>query len=157
MGLLRLSAVHMLASDGEYLTIDPEVYPLLSQYTWTLGRSGYYEARIHNRLWQLHRKVLNMFGVFVHPLKVTDHISRDKRINLLSNLRVVGKMENAQNRHAPQSNTSGRKGVYWDTARNKWHAQIVIDKKVKALGRFDSFDDACAARTEAERQHGGVW
>jgi len=48
-------------------------------------------------------------------------------------------------------NTSGITGVTYDVSRNKWVAQIAINKKTYMLGRFDNKDDAIAIRKEAEK------
>lgn len=48
----------------------------------------------------------------------------------------------------PVNNTTGRKGVYW--VRGRYLAKIVFQKKAYYLGRYDSFEDAVAAREAAE-------
>ena len=48
----------------------------------------------------------------------------------------------------PENNTSGAKGVYW--IRGRWVAKIVFQKKAYYLGTFDKFEEAVAARKQAE-------
>ena len=48
----------------------------------------------------------------------------------------------------PENNTSGAKGVYW--IRGRWVAKIVFQKKAYYLGTFDRFEEAVAARKQAE-------
>lgn len=48
------------------------------------------------------------------------------------------------------TNTSGRLGVSWDKASNKWRAAFKVDKKRVELGRFKKIEDAIAAVEEAE-------
>ena len=43
-------------------------------------------------------------------------------------------------------------GVYWDKGRNKWKAQIAIDKRLEALGRFDLKSDAARAYDRRARE-----
>lgn len=50
----------------------------------------------------------------------------------------------------PKNNTSGIKGVTWDKAKNKWHAQIGFKGKNYHLGRYANKEDAIYARKEAE-------
>lgn len=46
---------------------------------------------------------------------------------------------------------SGVKGVIWDKRRRKWMAQIQFKGKRYYLGRYDTVDEAEAARKEAEK------
>merc|ERR1719487_1673659 len=45
-------------------------------------------------------------------------------------------------------------GVYWDKGRNKWKAQIAIDTKLEALGRYDKKSDAARAYDRRARMLG---
>ena len=47
-------------------------------------------------------------------------------------------------------NTSGVKGVSWDSQRQKWTAQIKFKGKKYYLGRYPKLEDATTARKEAE-------
>ena len=49
-------------------------------------------------------------------------------------------------------NTSGYKGVLWDSERKKWKAEIIFQKKKYFLGRYDKKEDAIKARKEAEEK-----
>lgn len=49
------------------------------------------------------------------------------------------------------NNTSGKRGVSFDRASGKWFASISAHGKRRFLGRFARFEDAVAARVEAER------
>ena len=59
-----------------------------------------------------------------------------------NNLRQATNSENMCNGSIPKSNTSGIKGVFWDTERQKWRAQIKKNKKLTILGRFDTLEEA---------------
>lgn len=50
------------------------------------------------------------------------------------------------------NNTSGIRGVFWDTYANKWRAAIGFQKKEYKLGRFDTIEEAAAVRKKAEEQ-----
>ena len=81
------------------------------------------------------------------PNNCIDHINHDKTDNTDANLRVVTQQQN-------QFNLSDAKGYSWDYARNKWKAQIKLNRKVIFLGRFEKEEDARAAYLEAkERLH----
>lgn len=83
-----------------------------------------------------------------------DHQDGDRTNNSLGNLRACTRSQNAMNLPIRSQNTSGRIGVCWDKTRGKWAAEIKSCGVRRRLGRFDSFDDACAARAEAEKDMG---
>lgn len=86
-----------------------------------------------------------------------DHINGDTLDNRIANLRLATRAQNGANQGLRRNNTSGVKGVSWDAKRGRWFASITIEGKSKALGRFDDFDDAVAARKAAEDEHHGVF
>lgn len=55
-------------------------------------------------------------------------------------------------RKRQKNNTSGHTGVYWDKRRQKWKAEIYEGRERHHLGCFDTFEDAVAARREAEEE-----
>jgi hypothetical protein len=76
-------------------------------------------------------------------LKVIDHINNDKLDNRLENLQLVS---NRYNSHKTDKKYSSKyKGVSWDSVRKKWYSQIMINKKIKNLGRFENEYDAYLA------------
>lgn len=79
-----------------------------------------------------------------------DHVDGDKSNNRLSNLRSVSPVEQAKNKPTFRSNSSGHRGVFYDTKRNRWRSYIHSDNKFVHLGRFKTFDEAVKARLEAE-------
>lgn len=50
-------------------------------------------------------------------------------------------------------NTSGIKGVSYDKRRGKWVASITLAGKTRNLGRYDTIQEAGAARRETEELH----
>ncbi len=87
--------------------------------------------------------------------ELVDHIDGDRQNNKLSNLRAVTKSENAKNMKRFRTNTSGVTGVALQKSTGKWIAQIGGKKDGSSyIGSFDKFEDAVAARKEAEKQRG---
>jgi hypothetical protein len=74
-----------------------------------------------------------------------DHIDGDGLNNTRSNLRVVTKTQNMQNRRINKNNTSGHKGVAWDKESQKWMAYISSHGVRRNLGRFETPEQAAAA------------
>lgn len=67
-----------------------------------------------------------------------------------SNCKWGTKTEQVRNRRVAKNNTTGIKGVHFDTSRDKWMTYITINRKMKNLGRFDLLEDAVSARMTAE-------
>lgn len=78
-----------------------------------------------------------------------DHIDgnglNNRRHGESGNLRLATVAQNAQNQSAPCSNKSGKKGVIWNKACQKWQAQIRKDGHLKYLGVFVDKISASAA------------
>lgn len=83
------------------------------------------------------------------PKKEADHDNRCKLDDRWSNLFDRTRSENQLNRDLQSNNTSGVRGVYWDADREKWNVQIKKDNINHFVGRFDSFEEAVAARDSA--------
>ena len=135
---------------------DLEDYDLIKQYMWKMKESGYiiaeqYIDNSHHRTIYLHRLVLGL-GDRKQDKKDVDHIFHNKTDCRKQNLRICEHFQNTTSQKTRTDNTSGKKGVYWDKSRGKWGAIITYNKKHYYLGRFDNFEDAVAAREEAEEK-----
>lgn len=75
-----------------------------------------------------------------------DHIDGNPTNNDISNLRWATKNENLSNQKKAKGKTSIYKGVYFDKRRNKWEANIEVNKNKKYLGRFNTEKEAAIAR-----------
>ena len=82
---------------------------------------------------------------------VVDHINGDKLDNQRHNLRIATTAQNNYNTKKTENRSSQFKGVVWDKSRNKWKAQIKLNGVNKALGRFDSEEDAARAYDAAAK------
>ena len=71
-----------------------------------------------------------------------DHISGDRLDNRLDNLRYVTKADNAQNLRTRRDNSSGYRGVIWNSQKQKWIASVQINKRRFYLGQFDCKEEA---------------
>ena len=85
----------------------------------------------------------------------TDHIDGNGLNNSRSNLRIATSTENSCNRQKTSNNKSGFKGVYFDKAKEKWLAQIMLLGKTRRLGGYANIEDAAAAYAKASAElHG---
>jgi len=72
-----------------------------------------------------------------------DHINGKRDDNRIINLRAVNNQLN-------HFNETTAKGYHWDSARNKYKAEITLDGKNKYLGRFKTELEARNAYLEAK-------
>jgi hypothetical protein len=113
---------------------------------------GYIEIGIGNRLYKAHRLVwLYIHGYF--PKKDIDHINRDRADNRLANLREVPRYQNAQNQTLRKTSKTGFMGVSFNTQKQKYIAQITVNKKKKYLGQYDCPKEAHQAYCEAKTKY----
>jgi D-Tyr-tRNAtyr deacylase len=75
-----------------------------------------------------------------------DHIDNNRLNNKISNLRWVTNSENSMNKSLSKDNTSGVKGVFYFSQRNKYIAQIKHNYKYHHLGYFNTLEEAKEAR-----------
>jgi HNH endonuclease len=83
------------------------------------------------------------------PADFIDHKDGIRDNNRFLNLRKATNSQNQANRGAPRNNTSGFKGVSWQSSRGKWIAKITVNGKARNLGRYENIDDAVRAYKKA--------
>lgn len=138
----------------EQFWFDIEDYDKIKDFYWWYDNVGYVQALVGNKHIRLHRLVMNADD----PSIIIDHIQHPPRNqhkvdNRKSNLRVVTKSQNNINSHKKKNNTSGITGVCWSTTKQRWKAEIQVDKKKINLGSFIDKNDAIKARREAEQKY----
>lgn len=84
-----------------------------------------------------------------------DHIDGNPSNNRLENLRAATHSENMCNSKRPKHNTSGVKGVSWNSRSCEWYAAIQLNGKSHWVGCFSNLKDAEAAvRVARTKLHG---
>jgi len=124
----------------------------VKQHKWCLDGKGYIWTSFNNRNLKLHRFITN-----ADKSEKVDHINGDPLNNLDENLRRCTQQQNSFNSKLSKNNTSGVTGVIWREDRNKWIAQIMVNRKCIRLGSFDNFEKAVEIRAEAEIKYFGEY
>jgi hypothetical protein len=114
---------------------------------------GYRQGRIAPMMLKAHRVAwLLTYGEW--PETGIDHVDGNRLNNRIENLRLAPQRVNAKNAKLSRSNTSGCTGVNWIQRERKWRAHAKVDGHDIHLGYFSNFDDAVAARREANMLYG---
>jgi len=112
--------------------------------------NGYIKVRVDSVLHYAHMVIATMvFGDIPDRFEI-DHINGNRSDNRICNIRLVSPQENRRNQGGRKDNRSGATGVIWRTDAHKWAAYIGLGDRIKHLGLFDSFNQACHARKDAE-------
>ena len=127
---------------------------MIGQKAGSKNNQGYLSIEIGRTAYKSHR--LAWFYVTGEwPAHQIDHINGVRDDNRFVNLRLATHAENSCNRRLYKNNSSGLKGVSFDSRNKKWKAQIRINNDLKYLGLFTSPEAAHTAyRTAARKYHG---
>lgn len=133
--------------------IDAADLPLVSGITLRRRANGVIEFKRGGKTNGLHRLLMNP-----EPNEHVDHINGDASDNRRCNLRVCTHAENTRNRKRHKNNKTGVKGVWLDTRRNRYRAQVRFNGTKFNLGSFVSLEDASAAYAKhAAELHGAFF
>lgn len=89
------------------------------------------------------------------PTEMIDHINGNRGDNRPENLREATASENSCNSKTSSRNSSGVKGVSWNTRKGKWKVRVTKAGKCHFGGWFDCLEDATAkANSMRESLHG---
>ena len=151
------SPVFAMVDDGDYARVVAKKWTLWGGYA--VGNFQHPTRRRH-RLGKgsdrkptqigMHRFIL---GLETGEKVETDHRNGDRLDNQRSNLRILTRAENAQNRlpnkptRHSQSQYSQYRGVHWDPSAKKWKAVV----RGKRIGQFSSEEEAHVAAWTARK------
>jgi hypothetical protein len=127
-------------------------YELIKEYAWAENDQGYIVTKIEDKSIRIHRLITDC----PNSMSV-DHINGDTLDNRKINLRMCENKDNVKNSRISKNNTTGYKGVTYDKNRGKYIAQIMIDRKHIALGRYDSPELAYIAYCNAADKYFGKY
>ena len=117
------------------------------------GKGGYRQVRIKGKAYLEHRIIMLLcFGHIPENAEI-DHINHIRNDNRLFNLRFVTASENRRNQSINSRNTTGVMGVYFNKSKNKFRAQIQVNRRTIYLGYYDTLEGAAEARRQADRKY----
>lgn len=141
----------------QFLSYDPDsgsLTWLISRGTVKAGSSvcrvsnrGYLTVKLLGKTYQAHRIAwLITYGEW--PITI-DHINRQRTDNRLVNLRNATQQQNMCNVPRKRTNTSGVRGVSWQSQSRKWQVEVKADGKRYYLGSYRDIELAELVASEA--------
>ena len=135
---------------GEKFYFDKEDFPIVEQYNWCIDSLDRVCSSTTRKTVYLSRLVMNA----PDDMDV-DHIYHNRRDNRKNKLRICTHADNCKNNPVRSNNTSGYTGVWYSKNKNKWVAEIRVNKKKKHLGYFSNIEDAHIAYEKAKNEYFG--
>ena len=121
-------------------------------FAGTVKVDGYGSLKIKGKQYLTHRIIFLYHHGYIPEF--LDHINTDKLDNRIENLREATKAQNNRNCGKRKDNTSGIKGVHWETATKKWIAKVSVGGGFqKYLGRYDDIELAQLVVEEARDKY----
>ena len=134
---------------------DLEDADLYVEGSYRIDTKGY-ACRNYGRCPALHSIIAyRAFGAPTPEQTEIDHKDNNPLNNKRDNLRWCTSIQNNMNRGTSSTSTSSFKGVVWHKNKNKWQAQITIERKYYFLGNFTNELEAAYAYNEAAKQFHG--
>ncbi len=134
-------------------TYDEEDAKEIESRVWHYNQAGYAYC------WEPYKEALTMHRlVCPTDMPIIHHVDNDGLNNTRANLQPMTFQHHSQlmrKRQHGAMTSSQYKGVHWEDARQRWKATITVGGKLIFLGRFDTEDEAYAARLGAERMYFG--
>lgn len=134
-------------SQGHFAIVDDRFCKrLMAMGAWTYAK-GYAHKKVNGHTVLMHRLIWEMAGRTL-PRQL-DHKDTNKLNNRLKNLRPATRSQNIHNRGPLSTNTSGYKGVDYQSRCKNWRAQIMVRGKHKTIGYFKTARKAAKAYDKA--------
>jgi len=135
-------------TNGGFALVDSDQLSYLSQYVWNANKAGYVCS--HD---EAHRTILLHRIVNKTPTGYeTHHLNGVKYDCRRCNLETILHLNHRHTIGKGRNNTSGFKGVSWNTQRGRWVAQIKTPERHIWLGYFLTKEDAAAVYDEAAKR-----
>jgi hypothetical protein len=137
--------------------IDDGDFELVSKYKWYISNSKAQPDKLYiypttgRPPLAMHRLIMGVTDTMLY----VDHIDRNTLNNQRSNLRICSPSENQFNQGPHKRNTTGFKGVCFNSRTQKYIAQIAYKKKDIYGGLFDTPEQAALKYNELAKLYHG--
>jgi len=117
------------------------------------SKDGYSRVHVGDKCFQGHRLSWELHNGPIPAGKQIDHTCYNKGCANPAHLRLVTAKQNCENKpKARADNTTGVKGVWWRSDKQRYVAQVTHNGKRVFVKYFTDLDEAEAAVIEARRQ-----
>ena len=124
---------------------------LVGQIAGNINSDGYVRVGLNGKVYLAHRLIWCMMtGSF--PDFDIDHKDLNTSNNRFDNLRACDRSQNNMNHPIRVDNSSGIKGIYFESKSKKWTAEIKSHGVRYWLGSYDTKEEAGEARRTAAQQ-----
>lgn len=112
---------------------------------------GYIRLSINGTRYFAHRVIYLMHHGYMPD--IVDHIDMDITNNRIENLREATKSQNMCNASLRADNTTGVKGVSWQSRKGNWTARVTKNKRLVLCEQHDDLVSAVIAVRSARLEH----
>lgn len=115
-------------------------------WTWSVQSKGYGTIAHNGKQHLAHRVSYEMAYGEIPAGAEVDHSCNNTRCVRPDHLRVASRKQNMENLgNLRADNTSGHRGVSWNSRKGKWSSSVQHHGKPHFLGYFDDLDEAAEA------------
>ena len=153
--------VYFFNAKDWYTDIDTEDYDKIKRHCWSLDKYTtrdlfYAVTRVKaGEVGVCGKKNVRMHQIILPTEEgfVPEHKDGNGLNNRKSNLRPATNSQNMMNTKLRKDNSSGHKGISWDTHKKKWHSYLDVGGKRIFSKYFIDKNKAVNARKEAEEKY----
>jgi hypothetical protein len=142
-------------SNGLFAIVDDEDFERANKFRWHLSGQRYVMRHIRKSDGTRSCQYLARFIMNDPEGLEVDHLHGNKLDHRKSELRFCTHYQNCCNKRKYKNNTSGFKGVTWDSKCSRWRARIRVHGRLISLGRFREIKAAASAYNVASIRHHG--
>jgi hypothetical protein len=129
----------------------------LNKFNWYINSKGYAQSCATLGSCKLHHIIWEFFNGSIPNGYIIDHENRNKLDNKLSNLRLATAKQNSYNKKATHNKKASKyKGVH-KTASGKYQSQIWVNGKNRALGSYETEEEAATVYNQYAKQIQGIF